>query len=142
MQADLAHSLNNMKTLTKSVFITTLILSPLLALAATDSTFAIKNPLNIDSVGGLVTTFVQIFSYIVIIFAVLLIVYVGFRFILARGNVTEMNKLKEWLMWIVIGVAVVIGARVMVNIIINTLSATGVVDQSTIQSARNANSTQ
>lgn len=100
-------------------------------------TFTLSNPLKVDSVAGLVQNFVEIFSYVVIIIAVLLLIWVGLQFILARGDSAKMKELKEWLFWIVIGVAVVIGARVIVEIVINTLSATGV-DPNVINSARNA----
>lgn len=108
--------------------------------AATDSsgTFTLSNPLKVDSIGGLVQNFVEIFSYVVIIFAVLALIYVGLRFILARGNVEEMKKLREWLLWIVVGVAVVIGARVIIQVVISTLSASGAVDQGIINSTSNA----
>lgn len=101
-------------------------------------TFTLQNPLKVDSVGGLVQNFVEIFSYIAILFAVLMLIWVGFQFIMARGNSTRMNELKDWLIKIVIGVAVIIGARIIIQIVINTLSSTGVVDQRTIQSAQKA----
>lgn len=101
-------------------------------------TFTLSNPLKVDSIGGLVQNFVEIFSYIAILFAVLALIYVGLRFILARGDPTKMNELKEWLLWIVVGVAVVIGARIIIQVVINTLSASGVVDQRTVQSFQKA----
>lgn len=103
-------------------------------------TFGIKNPLDpkFNSVGSLVQGFVEIFSYLAILFAVLLLIWVGFRFILARGDSTKMNELKSWLLWIVVGVAVVIGARVIIQVIINTLSATGTVNQGVIQNVQKA----
>lgn len=103
-------------------------------------TTTLQNPLksNLNSVGAVVNKFLEIFTYIVVIFAVLAIIFVGFRFVLARGNTEELNKLKDWLMWIVIGVAIVIGARIIMQIVINTLSDTGVINQQVIQSAKNA----
>lgn len=103
------------------------------------SVFSLQNPLKVDSLGGLIQAFVQIFTYLVVILAVLALVYVGLRYILARGNPDEMTRLSNWLLWIVVGVAIVIGARIIVSIVINTLGASGVVDQGIIQSANNAN---
>lgn len=100
-------------------------------------TFTLSNPLKVDSVAGLVQNFVTIFSYVVIIIAVLLLVWVGLQFILARGDSGKMKELKEWLFWIVIGVAIVIGARIIVEVVINTLSASGV-DPAVIDNARKA----
>lgn len=105
------------------------------------TTFTLTNPLSgINSIGGLVQNFVQIFSYIVILFAVLMFIYTGFQYITAQGNSTKIKDLHARLLYIVIGVAVVIGARVIIDVVINTLSATGTVNQQVIQQAKNANS--
>ncbi len=102
------------------------------------STFTLQNPIKVDSVSDLISSFVEIFSYLVILFAVLALIWVGLQFILARGDVGKMKELKEWLLWIVVGVAVVIGARLIVEVVINTLSATGTIDQSVINSTSRA----
>ena len=102
------------------------------------TTFTLQNPLHVDSIGALIENFVQIFSYIVILFAVLAFVWVGLQYILARGKPERMKELSSWLLYIVIGVAVVLGAQLMIRIVINTLSATGAVDQRVIKSANDA----
>ena len=98
----------------------------------------LTNPLKITSLGDLVKSGIQVFSYIAVLVGVLMFVVVGLRYILARGNPEEMKKASQWLLGIVIGVAIVIGANVAITIVINTLSATGVVDPKVIQSAQNA----
>lgn len=126
-----------------SVFISSIAIlcMPVLVLAQSSSdttkkTFTLSNPLKVESVAGLVQSFVEIFSYVVIIIAVLALIWVGFQYIISRGDVKKMTDLKNWLFWIVIGVAVVIGARVIIEIIINTLAATNIVDQGTLNSVR------
>jgi preprotein translocase subunit YajC len=74
----------------------------------------------------------------VIILAVLTLIWVGLQFILARGDVAKMKELKEWLLWIVVGIAVVISARLIVDIVINTLSATGTIDANTLNTIKSA----
>ncbi len=103
-------------------------------------TFGLQNPLDkkFNSVGSLLSGFLDIFSYLVVLLAVLLIIWVGLQFVLARGNPDRIKELKGWLLWIVIGVAIVIGARIIVSAVINTLSATGTVNQSVINQANNA----
>lgn len=97
----------------------------------------ISNPLSdIKSVGSLVNKFVEIFSYIVIIFAVLAIIWTGLQLILARGNPEKMKEASKQLGNILIGVAIVIGARIMIMVIINTLEATGTVNPNVIQKAK------
>lgn len=105
---------------------------------APSTTFTLQNPLKVNSLGGLIESFVEVFSYIVILFAVLALIYVGLQYILARGKPERMKELSNWLLWIVVGIAVVIGSRIIVSVVINTLGASGVVDQRVIQSANNA----
>ena len=107
----------------------------------TPVSYGITSPLNpnIKSVGALVNKFVEIFSYIAIIFAVLAIVWTGFQLILARGKPDKLTENGKRLGAILIGVAIVIGARVMINIIISTLEATGTVSPSTINTIKGAN---
>jgi len=67
-------------------------------------------------------------------------IWIGFKYILysAQGNVSEISSLHKQLLWLVVGVAVVIGARVIIELVINTLSATGTVSPGVINSARQA----
>jgi len=108
--------------------------------SVSSNVFYLQNPLSskFNSVGGLVQGFLEIFSYIVVLFAVLALIWVGLKFVLAQGNPEEMKKLKDWLLWIVVGVAIVIGARIIVSVVINTLQATGTVNQNVIDNANNA----
>lgn len=105
-------------------------------------TVKLQNPLQGDgaklSVGQLVEKFLGIFTYLVIILAVLAIIWVGFMFIMARGEPAKLTKLRDWLLWIVVGVAIVIGARIIVLVMINTLEQTGTVNQNVINSAKRA----
>lgn len=103
-------------------------------------TFTIANPLKATSIGEVVLDFIQIFSYVVILLAVLCLIWVGFQYIMAsaQGNSDKIKELHGYLLWIVIGIAVVIGARVIVQVVLNTLSATGAVNSSAFQSAKSA----
>jgi hypothetical protein len=103
------------------------------------STFTLRNPLKgIDSVGGLLSKFIEILSYLLILFAVLMIIWTGLQMILARGNPEGLKEQGKRLGYILIGVALVIGARVIIMVIINTLEATGTVDPRVIQSTNRA----
>jgi len=108
--------------------------------STSNTAFSLTNPLSpqFNSVGGLISSALQIFSYIAVLVAVLLLIWVGFRFVLSQGNTEKMKELKNWLLWIVVGVAVVIGARIIVSVVISTLDATGVVSPNVIQNAKQA----
>lgn len=107
---------------------------------ARSGTFHLQNPLDpkFNSVGSLVQGFLEIFSYLVVLLAVLMLIWVGLQFVLAQGKPDRMKELKNWLLWIVVGVAIVIGARIIVTVVINTLEATGTVSPGVIQNANNA----
>ena len=53
-------------------------------------------------------------------------------------NPEEIKKRSNELLWIVIGIAVILGARILVSVIINTLEATGTVNSAIIQNDRSA----
>jgi hypothetical protein len=107
---------------------------------ATTQTVTLQNPLNskINSLGAAVSTGVDIFTYLVVLGAVIAFIIVGLRYILARGNTEKIKEASKWLWAIIIGVAIVIGARVMIRIILDTLQSTGIVNSDVIQSANNA----
>ena len=100
----------------------------------------LSDPLSskIKSVGDLVQTIAQIFAYIAVIIGVLALIWTGLQYVLAQGNSERIKELKSQLLWIVVGIAIVIGARIIIGIVINTLSATGTVDQNIINNAQNA----
>jgi hypothetical protein len=108
------------------------------------SWFTLKNPLCPDStpdcmtVGKLVQKFVEVVSYLAIIFAVVLLIWTGLQFILARGAPDKIKEARNRLIAILIGVAIVIGARVIITVVVNTLEATGTVNDGTLRSARDA----
>ncbi len=49
--------------------------------------------------------------YILFPFIVLMIVYTGFLFVTAQGNVTKITQAREALVWTVVGALVVLGAK-------------------------------
>jgi hypothetical protein len=103
-------------------------------------TFTLRNPLKVKSIGGLVLSFLEIISYILILFGVLMIIFVGFKYILyaSQGNQSELTKLHGQLLWTIVGIAIVIGAGVIVQIVVNTLSNTGVIAPEVIRGAKDA----
>ena len=103
-------------------------------------TGTLQSPLkdNLNSVGALLNTGIMIFTYLVVLGAVIAFIIVGLKYIMARGNSTKITEATKWLWNIIIGVAIVIGARVIIQIVINTLKATKTVNTEVTQSAENA----
>ena len=90
----------------------------------------LTNPLNVDSVQDVIFLAVNIAMYVGVAFAILALIYVGFLFIMAQGNEDKLKEAKMWFMYIIVGLAILISSKVIVEIVKNTLSDAGVVDSS------------
>jgi nitric oxide reductase large subunit len=90
----------------------------------------LTNPLKVESVQGVIYLAVDIAMYIGVAFSILALIYVGFQFVMAQGNTDKLKEAKMWLLYIIVGLAILISARVIVEILKNTLSSAGVVDSS------------
>jgi heme/copper-type cytochrome/quinol oxidase subunit 2 len=82
---------------------------------------------NNTSVSQLITLFVDWIIQLGTVAVVLAFVYVGFQFVAAKGNPEGIQKAKTSFMWTVIGTIVLIGARVLTEVIKNTLTQGGVI---------------
>jgi hypothetical protein len=91
------------------------------------STF--QNPIHANNVTELLNTVVDIAINIGAIIAVIMFIVIGFKFVLAQGNETELKTAKEWFMYAVIGTAILISSKVIVEVVKSTLISAGVVNQ-------------
>ncbi len=81
------------------------------------------NPLKAHSIQGLL---VDILSYLVrigTIFIILMLVFVGFKFVAARGNSGELEKVRTMLLWTIIGAVIILGAQAISMGVSSTISA-------------------
>jgi len=85
--------------------------------------FQLKNPLRYDTVQELVTAFIRILIQIGLSIAVLFIVYSGFLFVTATGNPEKLKTAKQTFIWAVVGTAILLGALVIMEVIVNTIKA-------------------
>ena len=102
------------------------------ALAAQNTTvvsFKISNPLSgkIGSVSQLLSTFVDWIINLGTVAVVLFFIYVGFQFVAARGNPDAITKARSAFLWTVVGTLVLIGAKVLTEVIKNTLTNGGII---------------
>lgn len=84
----------------------------------------IQNPLNKDfsDLPSLINGLVDLALRLGTIIAVLALVWVGFKFIMAQGDPGEIAKAKQALQWVIIGIAILFGAKLITEIIKGTLS--------------------
>ncbi len=84
--------------------------------------FILKNPLSVGTICGLIQKLVNVFLAIGIPIAVLFLVWAGFMFVIARGDPKALIKAKENFTYVIIGIAVFLGAWLMGQIIANTIN--------------------
>ena len=89
----------------------------------------LRNPIKADSIEEVILLIVDIMVYLGVALAILSIIWVGFLFVLAQGNPKKIEDARRYFFYIIIGLAVLISARVIVEIVENTLIQSGVVEQ-------------
>jgi hypothetical protein len=86
----------------------------------------LDNPLGVNSFCALVVKLVQAVMIIGIPIAILFIVWVGFKFVIAQGDTGKLKEARRNFLNVVIGLSIFIGATLIANIIVNTLQQLGV----------------
>lgn len=89
------------------------------------ATFTLQDPLGVKNFCDLVKTLLDIVLAIGIPVAVLFLVWAGFKFILARGNQNELGIAKKNFMFVIIGIAVFLGAWTLAMVISTTIQSLG-----------------
>lgn len=87
--------------------------------------FTLQNPLKFDSVCKFLKGVFGAVMMIGIPVATFFIIYAGFKFVVARGKPEELNKAKANLLYVVLGIAVFLGAWFLAQIIGATIQALG-----------------
>ena len=93
----------------------------------------LKNPLKANSITELLFSVVDIAIAIGIIVAVLMFIWIGFKFVMAQGNEKALSEAKTWFIYAVIGTAVLISAKLIVSVVQNTLTSAGVVNENLLK---------
>ncbi len=116
------------------LFFTLVVISlPVIVLGAQNSntvgpSASIENPLKVGNFCQLIKIVLQAILVIGVPIAVVFLVIVGFKFIIARGNPAELDKAKADFLHTVIGIAIFIGAWAIAKLIAATLAALGASD--------------
>lgn len=91
-------------------------------------TVKLDSPIKAKSIQTLLFQMVDLAIFIGAILAVFMFIWIGFKFVMARGG-DGVKEAKEWFLWAVVGAAVLMSSKVIVEVMKNTLIATGVVDE-------------
>lgn len=93
-------------------------------------TYTLCDPLGVKNFCDLIKALLNVVLAIGVPVAVLFLVWSGFRFILARGNSTELGNARRNFYYVIIGIAVFLGAWTLATIIsatIQTLDTSGTI---------------
>ena len=82
---------------------------------------ALTNPLVADSLVELLEEFVRVVVMIAIPVAAVFIIYAGFLFVTAGGNETKIASAKKTFFWTIIGVIILLGAGIIIQVITETV---------------------
>jgi len=100
-------------------------LVPLLTKASCHNTPGIPNPIKACTFSALIRDITQIVLTVGLPLAALMIIYSGFLFVTAQGNEEQLKKAKQNFYWAIIGAAVIIGARVIAEAVVNFAESLG-----------------
>lgn len=95
----------------------------------TQSISYLQNPLKAKNVTDLLYSMVDIAIFIGAIFAVFMFIFVGFKFVSAQGDTSALKDARNWFFYVVIGTAILISSKVIVEVLKNTFISAGVVNQ-------------
>jgi|SRR3989338_817744 len=86
-------------------------------------TLELDNPIKAENFLDLLDQVVDLAMYIAIPIIVIAIIYAGFLFVKARGKEKEITDAKNVLMYVVIGSAIILGAELLKDIVVNTITS-------------------
>ncbi|GEM_PF-1256754 len=69
------------------------------------------NPLKVNSIQELLILLLSFIVKIGSVIVVLMVIIVGFRFVFARGNPSELEKARSMLLWTLVGALIILGAQ-------------------------------
>jgi hypothetical protein len=83
----------------------------------------LDNPLKVKTIQGAIQLFMNTVVKIAIPFIIVFFIFAGFKFILARGNSTELQTAKHMFFYTLIGALLIFGAWAITNAIVGTINS-------------------
>lgn len=94
-------------------------------LATVFTTAALDNPIKADSFKELADIIANVMIAIGIPVAAIFIIYAGFLFVSARGSEDQITKAKTTFYWTILGVALLVGAKIVASALQTTITGLG-----------------
>ncbi len=114
-----------MKSLIRHVGISVILFSlPFATLAKQGGSGGIENPLkNNSNIFQFIQSIIDAAIQLGAVIAVIAVIYAGFLFVTAQGEEKKITDAKRTLIYTLIGVAILLGARVLTDVVINTVKS-------------------
>ncbi|MDP3726545.1 MAG: pilin [bacterium] len=80
------------------------------------------NPVGFASLGALIAAILDIIVQIAVPIAALFLIYSGFLFVTAQGDETKLGTAKSIFLWTMVGIAVLLGAKILAEVIEGTIN--------------------
>jgi predicted transporter len=91
-----------------------------------DNTGCIPNPLGgVNDLSGFITLLLNTLFPIATLVSVFFMIYAGFLMVTAGGNEEKLSKARQAFLWTVIGIAILLGAKVLSAVICGTINQLG-----------------
>lgn len=87
----------------------------------------LDNPIQSNDLRSLLASLVDLAIVLGTIVAVFMFIWIGFQFVTAQGDEGKIKEAKEWFTYAVIGTAILIGSKVILEVIKSTLIDSGLV---------------
>jgi cytochrome bd-type quinol oxidase subunit 2 len=81
----------------------------------------IENPIGSGDLQSFLNKLLEVFIMLGAIIVVFFIIYAGLQYVLARGDVKQIEQAHKTLLWTVVGAAILLGAQVISTVIQNTV---------------------
>ncbi len=83
--------------------------------------FSITNPLKAESIQECLLSCVDVILVFALPIIIFYIMYGGFLYVIARGNIEKIETAHKTLMWAIVGGVIVLGTHTIISIIQNTI---------------------
>ncbi len=93
----------------------------------TQTSERLDNPIQSNDLRSLLASLVNLAIVLGTIVAVFMFIWIGFQFVTAQGDEGKIKEAKEWFTYAVIGTAILIGSKVILEVIKSTLIDSGLV---------------
>ena len=91
--------------------------------AGTENAVTVENPLVAESIVQLFETILDVLLIFAVPIIVFFIIYAGFMYVTARGNESTIKKAHMALLYALIGGLLILGARVLIEVVSGTVDA-------------------